>query len=366
MMHPDTRTGRDDTQMTMQRVPVSPLGTALPKDSISVGLVREAVQVAVVNGLDLTAILSRAGIAAHLLDVPRARVTSAAYAQLWAVLADTMDDEFFGMDSHPMRRGSFQLMSQAAQPARTLERALQRMLSFLGTVLDDVVLELLTEGGLAVLRVQETGRPKRVFTYATLLIMVHGLACWLVRRRIPLIGASFRGPVPQEVDDYRIRFCATAVFDAPVTQVCFNADLLSLRPVSTELGLQTFLRSAPANLLVRYRDDASLAAAICRRLRRQEPSQWPELDDVARDLRLAPTTMQRRLHKEGASFQSVKDNLRRDMAIGLLCDARLPVAEVASRVGFLETSSFHRAFRKWTGASPGAYRVLSNQSSDGC
>ncbi|SCU75789.1 hypothetical protein CNECB9_2540022 [Cupriavidus necator] len=66
--------------------------------------------------------------------------------------------------------------------------------------------------------------------------------------------------------------------------------------------------------------------------------------------------MQRRLQAEGLSYQHLKDDLRRDIAIDLLSNASSPVAEVAARVGFRETSAFHRAFKKWTGVSPGTYR----------
>lgn len=327
-----------------------------PKGTISVDLVREAVQVAIERGLDVPALLCQSDIDADLVRAPRARVTATAYARLWEVLADAMDDEFFGMDSHPMRRGSFRLMCQVAMQARTLERALHRMLAFLRSILDDSCIELGVEDNRAILRVHDRGEARRMFTYATLLILVHGLSCWLVRRRIPLLEASFRCSAPSAVDDYRVRFCAAATFDEPVTQVSFDVGFLALKPSTTELDLQSFLRGAPANLLVKYRDEASLAARIRSRLRRERPDEWPDLNGLARDMGIAATTLQRRLQGEGTAYQVVKDELRRDIAIDLLGDSTRSVAEVAGLVGFQETSAFHRAFKKWTGVSPGAYR----------
>jgi AraC-like DNA-binding protein len=327
------------------------------KGTISVGLVHQALQVAVERGVDVDAVLAKAGIGADLMKTPKARVTSAAYAQLWAALADVMDDEFFGMDSHPMRRGSYRLMCHAVLCGETLERALRRMLSFLRAVLDDLSGELRYEGERAMICVHDRcDAPRRMFTYATWLMLVHGLACWLVGRRLPLLEASFRCVEPSEVADYRTRFCETATFAAPLTQVSFDARLLDLKVVATEAGLRAFLRGAPANLLVKYRNDASLSATIRRRLRRQRPDAWPEVDDLARSLFLSGTTLQRRLQGEGTSYQRLKDDLRRDIAIGLLSTTSTPVADVAEQVGFQETSAFHRAFKKWTGVSPGAYR----------
>jgi AraC-like DNA-binding protein len=63
------------------------------------------------------------------------------------------------------------------------------------------------------------------------------------------------------------------------------------------------------------------------------------------------------------SYQRLKDDLRRDIAIDLLSSGSVTVAEVAARTGFQETSAFHRAFKKWTGVSPGTYRTSSNEHS---
>ena len=69
-------------------------------------------------------------------------------------------------------------------------------------------------------------------------------------------------------------------------------------------------------------------------------------------------SLRRRLAAEGKSYQGVKDALRRDAAIHLLLNPKLTLEDVAQQVGFSETSTFHRAFKKWTGVTPGLYRQL--------
>lgn len=338
-------------------VEADPLGP--DKGTISIGLVHEAVQVARQRGLPVETMLSACGIPPEWLGLPLARVPADAYARLWAALADAMDDEFFGMDRHPMRRGSYRLMCQAALGSDTLGHALQRMLAFLRCVLDELHGELQREGDTARLVLHDTGGPHRMFAYATWLMLVHGLACWLVGRRLPLTSAGFRCAEPgdpAEVADYRTRFCEVARFDAPCTQVTFEARLLDLVPVQREATLRVFLREAPANLLVRYRNEASIALRIRRELRRLPPALWPDVETLARGLRTSATTLQRRLHEEGQSYQRLKDALRRDQATELLAGTPLPAAAIAERLGFEEPSAFHRAFKKWTGMSPGAYR----------
>ena len=73
-------------------------------------------------------------------------------------------------------------------------------------------------------------------------------------------------------------------------------------------------------------------------------------------LHFSVRTLARKLQAEGTSFQAIKDELRRDVAIQLLTQSRLAVAQIGLRVGFEDATCFQRAFRQWTGSAPGAYR----------
>lgn len=326
------------------------------KGTTSIGLVREAILVATQRNLDVYAALRHAGIASELLNAPRARVPALAFARLWEALADLMDDEFFGLDSHPMRRGSYALMSQAVLHTENLEHALHRMLKFLRVVLDDIYGELRCDGGYAIIILHDYGITRRLFTYGTWFILVHGLACWLARRRIPLIEMSFRASAPVDDSDYRTRFCEDVAFSAAETLIRFDRSFLDLKVMETETSMRVFLQAAPANILVKYRNESSTTVMIRHRLRNQIPDEWPDLDVLARLMNMSTATLQRRLLAEGMSYRRLKDDLRRDIAIDLFSNTALTVAEVAARTGFQETSAFHRAFKKWTGASPGTYR----------
>lgn len=103
---------------------------------------------------------------------------------------------------------------------------------------------------------------------------------------------------------------------------------------------------APDSLSVRVR------GVLATRLGRSEPG----VREVARQLAVAPRTLQRRLAAEGASFQDLVDDTRRVAAERLLTDASLAVAEIAYLLGFSEPSAFHRAFKRWAGVTPQVFR----------
>jgi len=326
------------------------------KGTTSINLVREALLAATLRQLDVSSILREARIDPELLRAPKARVPADAFARLWIGLADLLDDEFFGIDSHPMRRGSYRLLCHAVLDCDSLEQAMRRTLSFLRGVLDDIYGDLQRNGDQAWIVLHDHGVVRRLFGYGTWLILVHGLACWLVRRRIPIQELSFRAPAPLDESDYRMRFCENIHFGASVTRVGFSSSFLDLKITQTSSSLGTFLKAAPENILVKYRNEDSLSARVRRQLRGHRPDSWPGLDDLAQALNMSSSTLQRRLQEEGMSYRRLKDELRRDIAIILLSEASMTVNEVAARAGFLETSAFQRAFKKWTGVSPGAYR----------
>jgi AraC-like DNA-binding protein len=85
----------------------------------------------------------------------------------------------------------------------------------------------------------------------------------------------------------------------------------------------------------------------------------PTIETVAHDLHTTARTLQRRLHGEGTSFTQVLDEVRREMALSHMRGRRATIDEVAFLLGFEKPTSFHRAFKRWTGVTPGEFRRLS-------
>jgi AraC-like DNA-binding protein len=304
------------------------------------------------HGVDVAPLLRQVGLPAEI----REPISSEQYGALWHAVAQTMDDEFFGEGARPMRAGSFALLCHAILSTVSLEHALRRALRFLRVVLDDPHGELVVENGLAQIVLKDAGAGRSAFAYRTFWIIVHGVNCWLVGRRLPIRWVDFRCSAPPAGTDYRLFFGAPVRFDQPQTRLVFDAEFLKLPPIRDEGDLREFLKHAPANILVRYRHDAGLSAAIRRRLHATSPSEWPSFEMLAERLRVAAPTLRRRLQLEGQTYRSIKDEIRRALATEALLNGNSGIADLATDLGFSEPSAFHRAFRKWTGLSPAAFR----------
>ena len=333
------------------------VGRAEP-GTVAICFVAAALESVRARHMDTDRLLTQVGLSPSLLQVPQARVSAKHYGELWRLVAFTLDDEFFGQDSRRMKSGSFAMLVHAVLGCKNLGAALDRSLRFYGLILDDISGALSREGQEATLSLREriAGALPRIFGHEVLLMLLHGVACWLVGRRIPILRARFSYPEPAYSAEYRLMYCTDLTYDQPNTAIVFAADYLNLPIVQNERSVKDFLRTAPESILVKYKNGSSLSARIRRRLRQLLPGEVPDFDQLAAELNMTTATLRRRLHEEGASYQGIKDQLRRDLAISYLSHSDRNVMDIALELGFSERSAFHRAFRKWTGASPGEFR----------
>jgi AraC-like DNA-binding protein len=308
------------------------------------------------RGLDEAALLTRAGIAPALLESPLARISQQQYALLIRVLRRALRDELWGLTSRPARPGSFgQCMKQLVRCA-TLGEALREGFAFYDLLVDDFVARLSVRGELAqiqfVLRRDLDARLD--YGVKAFMLFTFGAASWLVARRIPLLGVDYTA-AQSGTDTSRV-YQAPIRYGQPHVGLSFEAHWLDLPVVQTAQSVREFLAGAPANLIVKYRDSSSLTDRIRRLLRRRLGEELPSLEEVGEALAVTPQTLRRRLRDEGRGFQQIKDELRRDAAIDFLTNTRMPLLDIANQVGFSEASTFHRAFKNWTGVAPGEYR----------
>jgi AraC-like DNA-binding protein len=82
----------------------------------------------------------------------------------------------------------------------------------------------------------------------------------------------------------------------------------------------------------------------------------PRARDLASKLGLSERSLHRRLKAQGQSFRSILEQAQRQLAEGLLRKSQHSIAEIAFLTGFSEQSAFNRAFKRWTGQTPAAFR----------
>ncbi|MBD0686808.1 AraC family transcriptional regulator [Pseudomonas sp. PSB18] len=312
------------------------------------------------QGFDALPLLQQLGISPELLDEPRARIAPEQFARLLQSLWLALGDEYLGFGSAPSKPGTFAMMCHTLIHCRTLGKALQRGLLFYRLFPDAPDLTLVAEGEQVRLVLDDSALwdPDH-FLAESLLVVWHRLASWLIGQRIGLEQASFSYARPAHGAEYDLLFPCPLVFEAQHSSLLFHSRYLDMPLLQDERTLKRFLERSPADLLSRPDDGHSLSSQL-RRLLGRDTARWPDLEAAADHLHLSPQTLRRHLREEGTSFQELKDHLRRDIAIYHLGRADLSLQQIAEQLGFSEPSAFHRAFKKWTGLTPGAYRAQEN------
>ncbi|MFA5665184.1 AraC family transcriptional regulator [Castellaniella sp.] len=302
--------------------------------------------------------LMRHGLAPELLGLPGARITLEKFANLYRTIAVSIDDETLGLFSRPLRNGTLKYLCMLMLYAPELRVALNRFRNFMRLVNDDVLFEICPENGgqvRIVLHERADLGATRLLALELMLMLVQGVASWLVARKIPFHCITFPFPQPAHASDYEYLYPGPVQYDQAETALHMDAAWLYEPIRQDQAALNHFLQDVPLNWFY-FSDSNRPRTHLVRNVLKERLHERLTILDVADALHASPRTLARHLAAEGTSFQRIKDMLRRDMAIELLNKTAQPVAAIGNSLGFEDPAAFNRAFRHWTGSAPGAYR----------
>lgn len=300
--------------------------------------------------------LKQAGIPQFLLQASQGRVTLRQFSVLYRLLVKHYQDEMPGFFSRPFRPGALKFLCLAILEAPNLHIALQRVCQYFRVLMDDMAYQLEVEGNLAHLILVEKLPPKgnRVLVHELLLKFIHGLASWLLAEKIPPLQVSCAYSRPAHSAEYLYFHSGEVLFEQPHTRMSFDREFLKQPLRRHRSALSIFLRDAPEDWMYVSFAEQLLAHQVRDYL--QQDRLAASSPEVALALHLSPRTFSRRLAAEGTHFQAIKDEVRRDLAIQELTSGQQTLIDLASWLGFEDLPSFNRAFKRWTGSTPGAYR----------
>lgn len=337
---------------------------AVTEPTVPVELARAVVGFAVRRGLDPDVLLAGAGISSEVLGEGRSRLTESQAVRLVQGLWRRTDDEMFGMGPAPLPRGSFRLIAYGLMSAPDLRVAMGRAAGFLQAVPALPSLQSRIEGDSVTVEIHLPPGSDPDGTVARVAFLtVHRFLGWLVGGAIQLDGLTL--PVSPWLGEeiHRLLFGVREVWTLPDDgthpSMCFPVEVLSLPIVRTASDLEEFVESSPAGFMRRHAGAVTTGDRV-RRLCSQglQDGEIPSAEQMARSLAMSPATLRRQLAEEDVSIRTIREELLRDAAVTALVRGEESVAQISQRLGFSEPSAFTRAFRRWTGNTPGAYRSV--------
>ncbi|HMR06097.1 MAG TPA: AraC family transcriptional regulator [Polyangiaceae bacterium] len=317
-------------------------------------MVRYAIDAAKDRGLDANALIAAAGLDMDVVNDIDGRVPVSALYRVWELSEELSKDPFYGM--HVAERfasaQSIQVVGFAARTSETIADAIATVGRFARVMNESTVFELVDHGKLSALRIgPRPGTPPWPMVYAQLVLTGY----WVVGRSLvegeqELDGVTFQHAAPKDVSEYRRVFGQTPQFDSEVNSLRFNSEFLALPSKFADPALADYLRGRATVMMAQLPAEAELRDLV-RRAILQSLGRADDVRAVARRLGMSSRSLQRSLQDAGASFQEIRDDVRRAEALALFDERMLSVGEIAARVGFAHTSALRAAVKRWTGKS---------------
>jgi AraC-like DNA-binding protein len=175
-----------------------------------------------------------------------------------------------------------------------------------------------------------------------------GVECW------------FPYAAPRDTREYERMFPgATIKFNAPFAAFAFDRAYERLASPAANPQLHSMLREHMDSIVANVNQTFGMGQRVRRMIEQQlRQSHETTAETVARALYMSSRTLSRKLEQEGTSFTTELNTVRQELARALLVrEPNRPLAEIAFMLGFTHVESFHRAFKRWNGATPLAYRA---------
>jgi AraC-like DNA-binding protein len=247
--------------------------------------------------------------------------------------------------------------------SRTLGEAYARLCRYQRLIHDTSRIELDVKSGRAVLRHVMTGHAPAPRHTAEFL-----LAIWVRAGRLitgidwaPL-DVHFTHTAAVNPRDHAVFFRSSVHFGMADNALVLPASLLETPCVRADESLIAILDRYAADRMDTEADSDGVVDRVRRTLADELKGGQPTATQVAARLKMSVRTLTRSLAAAGTSYRAVLDGLRRELSLRHLAGRRFAISEIAFLLGFVELSSFHRSFKRWTGVTPAEYRKQSRRS----
>lgn len=315
------------------------------------------------RGVDCNALLARVQLSPQVLAQRDQRIAASTYLELLGHGVRHSGDEHLGLHlGEAVRPGYYGVLGYLIMSCATLADALHRQARY-ATLLGNLgQVDLADEPPRAGLEPQVANswqpflpQQQRQLSEETLAGWVT-FGHWISGLDIPPTEVRFQHAAPADVSEHQRIFRCPVLFDQADNALVFPKRLLALPLGQADAQVRRMLDAYAERLLSEIKQGHSVLDRARLELARLLPEAGADLQQIAARLALSPRTLQRRLREAGLSFNQLLDETRQQLVLHYLRDPALDLAEIAFLVGFSEPGSLARAFRRWTGQSPGEYR----------
>ena len=310
-------------------------------------------------GVARSRFLAEAGIEPTLLDDMHARISLDEYRRVVRTAYQMTADPAFGLHmGERLQPTSFDVLGPLVENSATLRDALLTAVRYAGFISEGPRLVLHESADTATIQVylpEEDTPESRLVSEFSMVALLRTLRIYVGDGVMPL-RVFFTHPKPRHHAVYTRFFGGAERFSQTLTGMEVERAWLDLPPPVRAGELHSYLLRRAECLLAKAERDAPASGRVSRWIASQTELVRPTLEQVARDLGTSTRSLRRRLHEERTRFSALLDGARAVHAKRMLEDPRRGIQDTAYALGFRTPSAFSRAFKRWTGMGPKAYR----------
>jgi AraC-like DNA-binding protein len=332
--------------------------------TVSSILVRALVEVSERAGVSREALLQGTAIDPRRLEHAIDRFELRDFERLQLRALDVTGDEALGLHlAERASEASFDLVAHLVAHAPTLRAAIEICSHFERLFMDGAHLRLRERAGTASIGlefVRKSPRADRMlaeFAMAALLRMLEAFGGPGTRPS----AVYFEHPSPAHRREYTRVFSGAERFGRDFTGLDFDARLLDRPQLHQHSALSAVLREHAQQQLEGVGRELGFSQRVQEYLLSHAPSRIPDMQTAARALGTSVRSLRRRLSEEGLSYRALVQSTLERSAKHLLGEPKRSIQETAHALGFEDGAAFHRAFKRWTGLTPGEFRDSKKQ-----
>ncbi|MBD3882851.1 AraC family transcriptional regulator [Phormidium tenue FACHB-886] len=336
--------------------------------TFSVALIRNSIQYAVAQGLDANQLCQAIKLDPSLLNQPDSRVSGEVNRALWRELTVQTGDQHIGLHiGEAFNLAALGIVGYVLFNCQTFGQVLDKLSRYMSLFSQGISMQVTSSQGQVLCDwqvvndvrnylLEEPRQPLEV-SMSALLTATQALTGLPLR---PL-AVWFQHDRPADISEHQRIFGRSVEFAQPANRVVLEADCLNRQVVSANTSLLSAFEQHAEAMLTSLNQTQPFTHQVVREMVHSLAGEIPTVETIAQRLTTSVRNLQRSLQAEGTSYQQLLDETRKELALRHLKKPETSIHDVAFLLGFSEPSTFHRAFKRWTGQTPREYRLISIQ-----
>lgn len=324
--------------------------------SVSLSLLIQMVNYAAHNDIDIPKILSSLGISPEILSLPDGRISYEEYSRVQEELTRVTDDPDFGLHMGEYAEpGGWSVLGYILMNCPTIGDSLDKYANYsniVGTYLKAQITRTPEKIKISFIETNKESFASRHCSDAVLSALVRMIRT-LTGSQINPVLASFSYEKPVLIKEHERIFASPLLFSSGENALIYDSKIASIPVVLANPSLLNHLVKYADEYIIR-KDNCSFAAHVSRVIMDSIGKDPLRVETIAQKISVNARTLQHRLKSERTDFSTLLQNIRKELASKYLLE-NISVEDISYLLGFAEPSIFRRAFKKWTGKTPGEF-----------